>query len=1052
MATLDLVSELQRYGAARSGIRVFDTPTPHDIRYLDLFKQPTIRTTQGNEVLPSGVVEYSNRPIIYLLRDDILSVAPGIRTDQVQRLIRSLACRGEGSYLGVVQPGQLQIYPVMLSQSIASSKSVLATDRHAPVLVSDLATGEFDWLRESRAPKAAREKKVREAAIHGLLFRLLTEVTEALRRSQALSHKPEKDDVLPLVGRALFTRFLIDRGIINEQTFPEIYSKGRPEECFSTPDFAALTCRWLDDKFNGDALPLANGNYLPFFQNVNRRDKRVLHELSNVMARAPGGVLTFELFWNGIDFAHVPVGLLSEVYEDYAHRFFKDDARLESVRFTPRHIAEFTVNQAFQGLEESVRHRAKLLDPAAGAGVFLVLGFQRLVAETWQVSGERPDTDKIRNILDNQIRGFDINTAALTLAALSLYLTALELDPTPYPPEKLRFNKLLGNVLFNMRAEHEAYPHGKPVLGALGPQGERAEHVGKFDVIVGNPPWTAWSGQTGRMLTEHVNTMVREIVKARARNEALARIAETYEHNDMIPDIAFLWRSAQWAKEDGVIALLVHARILFKRGEKGANMREALLRSFRITGILNGAELIKLWPHLNQPFCILFARNRISNAGDTFHYVTPELERAPDGSFQMRIDSESVQPIQFEVLERQPFLLKSLFRGGRLDVELMKHLNALTVPQAVNITDDEEERSETQIAQLPPPGAVRIRDLWCKSSGLFSGQGYMPGTGQKATELLALKGKRLTKHDSIGLFVSAARLEPFTDRQVHRRRDPRIYRPPLVLISEGFYESAESVRARLYLGKTPLIFNRSFYGYSTAGHRRAEDLARYLFVLTSSDLFAYYILQSSAKFGVERRTVLEEDIGDFPVPALELLGQNRLKHMQQVIDRLSLGDPTSWRGLNDWVNDLYELTANDRQVIKDTLGTRMPFDGIVRNALRPATMKEKREFVEAIETVLNPFFKSTNDTIRGSLLDLPIDTWLVVDLQTGREVIHSLDAITKMALLIADHEGCSRVMQEVETGHLRVAIRNQYRYLTKTRARLCAIDVLREKGHLFPVK
>ena len=35
MATLDLVNELQRYGAARSGVRTFETPTPDDIRYLD---------------------------------------------------------------------------------------------------------------------------------------------------------------------------------------------------------------------------------------------------------------------------------------------------------------------------------------------------------------------------------------------------------------------------------------------------------------------------------------------------------------------------------------------------------------------------------------------------------------------------------------------------------------------------------------------------------------------------------------------------------------------------------------------------------------------------------------------------------------------------------------------------------------------------------------------------------------------------------------------------------------------------------------------------------
>ena len=43
----------------------------------------------------------------------------------------------------------------------------------------------------------------------------------------------------------------------------------------------------------------------------------------------------------------------------------------------------------------------------------------------------------------------------LKLTALSLYLTAIELDPKPIPPEKLRFNALNNLVLFNHRREDD---------------------------------------------------------------------------------------------------------------------------------------------------------------------------------------------------------------------------------------------------------------------------------------------------------------------------------------------------------------------------------------------------------------------------------------------------------------------------------------------------------------------------------------------------------------------------------------------------------------------
>src|SRR5258706_2883441 len=153
MAILDLVGELQRYGAARAGVRIFDPPTPHDIRYLDLFRQPEVKTAQRSEVLPSGVVEYSEHPLIYLLRDDTLSAAPQVRTSQIRRLIRSLACRGEGTYLALVRLGELQIYPVLLSESIGAPRSVRATEPYASVLGQDLATGALDWLRDKKAKR-----------------------------------------------------------------------------------------------------------------------------------------------------------------------------------------------------------------------------------------------------------------------------------------------------------------------------------------------------------------------------------------------------------------------------------------------------------------------------------------------------------------------------------------------------------------------------------------------------------------------------------------------------------------------------------------------------------------------------------------------------------------------------------------------------------------------------------------------------------------------------------------------------------------------------------
>jgi hypothetical protein len=1057
---LDLQTELSQYGAAKEAIKLFDAKNDASLlRYVDLLPGGNIAGSKDDHrLLAAGAVEVADHPLIYLVRADLLARSPQSQQEALSSLVRRLTCRADGDYVAVVRPGELTIFPLGLNKRAPRGTRIKADDARAPLLLSDLAGGVSPFNDLAASEGIPRQQSAKAEALHRLLFKLLIGVSDELRKSCALSLAREGDQVLPLVGRALFSRFLIDRRIINVQAFPEIYRDNEPEMCFSTPQLAARTCAWLDDKFNGELLPLFEApypeykDYLRFFRSVHRKSTKVLHQLSNVMYRAPDGHLSLDLDWSGIDFAHVPVGLLSEVYEDYAHRFYKDDAQRESVRFTPRNIASFTVNQAFEGLPEDKRHLARVLDPAAGAGVFLVLAFQRLVAERWAATGRRPDTEEIRRILYGQICGCDINSSALTLAALSLYLTALELDPCPYPPEKLGFERLLDKVLFNMREADEAYPYRKPVLGSLGPRGQAAT-IGRFEIITGNPPWTAWAGKTGAILSSYVTTMVRNIVKG--RGEGLADIAKSYEHNDRLPDIAFLWRALEWAKPNGIISLIVHGRLLFKRAQKGADVRNAFFRAVRVTGILNGSELTRLWPSLNQPFCILFARNETPKTTDRFNYVTPELDVAPGGRFRMRIDHECAQPVDLKTLFAKPHLLKSLYRGGRLDVELIGRLDALMKP----VPKEVEKHGDSATTELPvqsaePNGLLATRwGEYLTAECCAYGQGFIPGEGYDTRDLRELKGKMLTTNDKFGLRINTSDLGPFTARKLLRPRKPEIYQPPLTLINEGFGEKYEDIRSRMWLEDIPLIYNRSFYGFSAANHPTPDMLVKYLFILSSSDLFAYYILQTSAKFGVERRTVFMEDIENFPIFELESLEMRKKEAMLGIADNLDLQDVESWRALNEWVNDLYHLTTVDQQVIRDTLDTRMPYAASLERALTVGAPKEIEEFRSTLSVMLGALYQEPGETLEIRTLEVPVATWVMFDIVTVDVADNLLnDAVSKLARKLAEEEGASRVFIKLGNGQLRLAVRNQYRYLTKSRARLAALDILRKHGYLFRIK
>ncbi len=106
-----------------------------------------------------------------------------------------------------------------------------------------------------------------------------------------------------------------------------------------------------------------------------------------------------------------------------------------SVHDTPRNIAKTFVDEAFDGLTDACK--AKVLDPACGAGVFLVLAFRRLYAENRKKTGERPDTNAIRRILENQIRGLDQFWTKLNLISRRGYTVGNDPDKDATPMKEL---------------------------------------------------------------------------------------------------------------------------------------------------------------------------------------------------------------------------------------------------------------------------------------------------------------------------------------------------------------------------------------------------------------------------------------------------------------------------------------------------------------------------------------------------------------------------------------------------------------------------------------
>ncbi len=443
-----LRDELKGYGVAPEKVHLFGqaNPKPDLQDYLAL---NALR--RENRPAPDGVAEYQGRPVLYFVDEqrltEVSSQSEGFHfrgedePNELGVIFRQIACRGERAYLARIEFGRLRVAPVSLTKRKPNWVEYTPGSAKGRCLFSRLAFGLSEW-----------EDFAAGDAVFDRLFALLKHAANRIATNENL-----RSDALSLVGRALFFRFLQDRGVLDNYPTELIAPQAHDwTDCFLNPKNASDTCTWLDKTFNGDFLPLTDNGDEAFFRRINEQTNgEVFGPLTAVIRghKPLGGVYQplLKWDWQTFDFAHIPVGLLSQVYEAFCWEWMPKEAKKTSQHYTPRNIAVTLVDEVFDNLP--VAADCRVLDPACGAGVFLVLAFRRLYLERWKRAKkkERPRTDGIRRILENQLVGLDISEDALRLAALSLYLTAIELDPEPQPPDKLRFKNLRGQVLHNVR-------------------------------------------------------------------------------------------------------------------------------------------------------------------------------------------------------------------------------------------------------------------------------------------------------------------------------------------------------------------------------------------------------------------------------------------------------------------------------------------------------------------------------------------------------------------------------------------------------------------------
>ncbi|WP_242141028.1 N-6 DNA methylase [Sphingomonas sp. TREG-RG-20F-R18-01] len=987
----DWLARLEPFGADRQALHLLDTDGPELLPYATL---TTARRDSGSILgTVSAVYEWQDAPLIFLVdADQIKNVA------EIHQLRRILAMRGDAPYLGIVAPGRLDVY------AIALDRKTPAQARVSIDVSGETGKDLFPHLA-NRRPSAARTK---QSWVSNVVLNLLTEAID-----QLIGLDLDHGNAISLVGRALFARFLGDRALLPADMKAPEAAAG----LFDNAANAKAACAWLDKTFNGDLLPLSAN----IFETL---PPDAYHVLGNIMMRAPGGqlFLGWAERWDQLDFAHIPVGVLSQAYELYLRSHAPEKQRKEGGFYTPRPIADLLVRASFRALDRNSSSAfARVLDPAAGAGVFLLTAFRELVAARWRADGERPDTQRLREILYGQITGFDINEEALRFAALALYLVSIELDPQPQPVDKLGFEDLRGKVL-RLVANEEGEPGG--ALGSLGPLvGE--DHRGRYDIVVGNPPWS-----TGTKLADWSSVLA--TVSRIASERSGANIAPPLPNEGL--DLPFVWRAMEWAKPGGQLAFALHARLLFQQGDGMVDARRMLFQALDITSVINGVELrqTKVWPEIAAPFILLIATNRVPEPGAGFRLISPRLETALNASGTMRIDAHSAEIVATQQMVETPDILKILFRGTKSDLGLVQRIRGKDFPTLETFWREAVGTSSRGRLAGSGQGYQQLR---------LSSRTRKSGDGLPGADAAYLHGlPEVTVNSLDELLIDTKRLQPFRHARIHDPRDPILFDAPLMIVHKS--PPAERGRIRVGVADRQVAYNENFYGYSPRGFEHGDALARYLALVLGSKFALWFTLITSGEFGFEREVIEKTALDRIPVPDFRTLGPNGREEVVQLFKKVRKS-ASAWEDVDSWVAKLYGLAVGDLQIITDTLAYNLPFADVKLAAQARPAESATEGFCALIQDQLTPWAKRFGTSLTARMISSrPTSPWMGLLLQTGGNTSVVVQRDWEALLSVADATAATEMVVEDESGALLIGRLAQSRYWSDTQAHLLAQHII----------
>jgi len=298
------------------------------------------------------------------------------------------------------------------------------------------------------------------------------------------------------------------------------------------------------------------------------------------------------LLWRRYSFSHLPVEVISSVYEELL-----TDSK--DIVYTPEMIVSTLVDECMP--IDKPQKNFKLIDVSCGSGIFLVKAYKRLVQwwryEQWKQTGKlkKPSLDTLKNLLTNSVYGVDVEEDAINLSIFSLALAILdEVDLNPPTWEKLKFPNLSENIACKNFFEYVT----------------NQEHHRLFDLVIGNPPFN----------------LKKENGREPSRKDYFKGVKEQYGYQSPIqvpdenPALHFLCSSMSLLKDDSMLCMIQPSGpLLYQKDER---FKASLFGEYNLLQVIDFTNLDdKLWGQRRVATAAVFMEKAKPDDTNVLHLI-----------------------------------------------------------------------------------------------------------------------------------------------------------------------------------------------------------------------------------------------------------------------------------------------------------------------------------------------------------------------------------------------------------------------------------------------